>query len=542
LKYSVENGVKVNISDDKRVDDVGWRMHASMDSKLNTTLGKRLSGRQPKRLPKQITLPSKVQIKQVFLDVESNQFSQIELPFGDPPEYYLLVAMRDRLKGTCQWNLYRGEGDQSALEWTVNGNDWEQIYGRISALFPGWDLKTRTLVTENTSSTNLKAANDPGFDSGKESTFFRTLEGDLRNLQVPNLLQAISMGKLTGRLQIQSHNDTAQMFFNDGAAVHCKLKGAEGDAAVVQLVGWEEGKFCFFPEPKTDLKTINKRLDSLIMEGAQFVDQFKSLNGKGLSFDAVVSRVHESITEEEFEKLLAAGTGIDVASQKKFYVAIDNRSTLFEILRMQQLSQVQWVPILFNLVSCGLIEFSHPEALPKAEPVYKGSKVEWGQMQLAEKALTMPDTGLYTFPAFLYFLDREYCRFERFQRPFSLVVLKIGILPRNAPPDADSSKLRPLPITAVKDLGKTVTRIKRQIDILAHYQTFDYALLLPETGKQSIGNFVDRLSEVLRVTNLQDIGSDEIIDFAIGYASLPEDGNNLDLIISLAWSRLYNKS
>ena len=375
-----------------------------MDSNLNTTLGKKLSARQPKRLQKQVNLPSKAQIKELFMEV--NQYSHIELPFGDPPEYYCLVAMRDRLKGGCQWHLYRGEGEHSVLEWTVTGNDWEQIHGRICALFPGWDFKNRPLTSEDTGG-HAKTANDQNQEQGQENAFFRTLEGDLRNLQVPNLLQAISMGKLTGRLQIQSHNDTAQMFFNDGMAIHCHLKGSEGDAAVVQLIGWEEGKFCFYPEPKTELKTIKRRLDSLIMEGAQFVDQFKSLNGKGLSFDALVRRVHESITEEEFEKLLATGTGIDIASQKKFYVAIDNRSTLFEILRSQQLSQVQWVPLLFNLVNCGLIEFSHPEAIAKVEPTYKGTKVEWGQMQLAEKALTMPDTGLYTFPAFLYFLDRE---------------------------------------------------------------------------------------------------------------------------------------
>ncbi len=510
-----------------------------MDSNLNTTLGKRLSSRQPKRLPKQAVLPTKTQIKELFMDVESNQYSHIELPFGDPPEYYSLIAMRDRHTGGCQWNLYRGEGEQSGLEWTVNGNDWEQIHARICALFPGWDFKTRTLPSENPQSAAAPAGQTQ--EAGKDSTFFRTLEGDLRNLQVPNLLQAITMGKLTGRLQIQSHNDTAQMFFNDGIPMHCKIKNAEGEAAVVQLIGWEEGKFCFFPEPKTDVKTINRRLDSLIMEGAQFVDQFKSLSGKGFSFDAVVKRVHESITEEEFEKLLAKGTGIDTAAQKKFYVAIDNHSTLFEMLRGQQLSQVQWVPLLFNLVNCGLIEFRHPEVAAKVEPAYQGSKVEWAQMQLAEKALTMPETGLYTFPAFLYFLDREFCRFERFKRPFSLVVLKIGLSPKNASSDPEGVKLRPLPRTAIKDLGKTVTRIKRQIDILAHYQTFDYALLLPETPKQSAANFVDRLTEVLRVTNLQDIGPDETIDFSIGCASLPEDGNNLDLIVSLAWSRLYNK-
>jgi hypothetical protein len=63
---------------------------------------------------------------------------------------------------------------------------------------------------------------------------------------------------------------------------------------------------------------------------------------------------------------------------------------------------------------------------------------------------------------------------------------------------------------------------------------------LPETGRSAVGNFVDRLSDVLKVTSLQDVG-EETIDFAIGCASLPEDGNNLDTVIALAWSRLYKK-
>ncbi len=520
-----------------------------MDAKLNMILGRKPSGREPKRLPKQESLPNRLQLKSLFMEVESNQYSRVELPFGDPPEDYCLTALRDRLTGGCQWNLYRGEGNQSSLVWTVTSTDWEQIHTLICAQFPGWDLKTRTLATGDQPRELSKPAEIGQGGLEQESSFMHALEGDLRNLQIPNLLQTISMGKLTGRLQIKSRTDTAQVFFNDGTAVHCQLKGAEGDAAIVQLVGWEEGQFCFFREPKTDAKTIKKRLEFLIMEGAQFTDQFKSLNSKGLSFDSVLARVHGSLTEDEFEKLLANGTGIDINTQKRFYVAIDNRSTLFEILRSERLSQTEWVPILFNLVNCGLVEFRAREAVKKDESTHRGSKVEWSQMRLAEKALTSPETGLYTFPALLFFLDREYCRFERFQRPFSIVALKIGLLSKGSGTERqnasviatnDYSRLRPLPLPAVKDLGKTISRIKRQIDILAHYQTFDYALMLPETGHQAAGNFVDRLSDVLKVANLQDVG-EEAIEFAIGYASLPEDGNNLDVLISLAWSRLDNK-
>lgn len=503
-------------------------------------LGKGHPGREPKRLAKQEALPDKGQLKSLYIDVESEHYSRIELPFGDPPEDYCLVAMRDRLRGGCQWNLFRGSGEQSSCAWTITSNDWEQIYAHICAQFPGWDLQNRTLTT-NDGLSIVKASERHAPENSTDSTFLRTLEGDLRNLQIPNLLQTLTMEKLTGRLQIQSRHDTAQVFFNDGVAVHCRIKGAEGDAAIVQLVGWEEGKFCFFPEPKTQIKTIKKRLEFLIMEGAQFVDQYKSLNGKGLSFEAIVTRVHESITEEEFEKLLAAGTGIDVGAQKRFYVAIDNHSTLFELLRSQQLSQTEWVPILFNLVNCGLVEFRQPQKVNKTENNYAGSKIEWAQMRLAERALTMPETGLYTFPAFLYFLDREYCRFERFKRPFSIVVLKIGLLQKDSARESEGGKLRPLPMIAVKDLGKIITRIKRQIDILAHYHTFDYALLLPETGRDAVNNFVDRLTEVLKITNLQDVSPDDSVDFAVGHASLPEDGNNLDVVAALAWSRLYNK-
>jgi len=516
-----------------------------MDTKLNTILGRRPSDRQPKRLPKQAALPSRSQLKSVFAEVETNQYSRVELPFGDPPEDYCLTAMLDRVKGGCQWSLYRGQGSQSALEWTLTSNDWEQIHNLICAQFPGWELKTRTLAnTDQAASGSLpKSAAESETGQGKDSSFVRTLEGDLRNLQVPNLLQTISMGKLTGRLQIRSRTDTAQVFFNDGIAVHCQLKGVEGDAALIQLIGWEEGEFCFFPEPKTDLKTIKKRLDFLIMEGAQFIDQSKSLDSKGASFDAVVVRVHESLTEAEFEKLLSSGTGIDMVAQKRLYVAIDNRSTLFEILRNEHLAKTEWVPILFNLVNCGLVEFSHPQVVAKNKTTYQGIKVEWAQMRAAERALTMPETGLYTFPALLYFIDREYSRFERFKRPFSIVILKIGLLSKgNVAPGSgnDYTRLRPLPLLAVKDLGKTISRIKRTIDILAHYQTFDYALLLPETGRQAAGNFIDRLADVLKVTSLQDVG-EETIDFAIGCASIPDDGNNLDTIIALAWSQISQK-
>jgi GGDEF domain-containing protein len=355
------------------------------------------------------------------------------------------------------------------------------------------------------------------------------------------------MGKLTGRLQIKGRADTAMVFFVDGVPVHCTMKGTEGDEALIQLIGWDEGQFCFFPEPKTETKTVKKRLEFLIMEGCTFLDQYKSLTGKGLNFDAIVVRAHERLTEKEFEALVAKGTGIDVETQKQFYVSIDNHSSLFELLRSQQLSKIEWVPVLFNLVNCGLIEFrskqQHDTLSLKPE---RTSNVDWSQMRLAEKALVRPDTGLYTFPAFLYFLDKEFCRYDRFDRVFSVVLLKVGLVPSE---DEGTDQLvsgrqhHPLPIRAVRAMGQTIARIKRQIDVLAHYEMLDYALLLPETNRTSAENFANRLSDVLKYTAFEDIEA-SYVDFAIGLACVPDDCQDLESLIALAHSRVdaYEKS
>jgi GGDEF domain-containing protein len=490
-------------------------------------------GRRHKRLPMQAGLPTRMQLRALFLEADQNLNCLIELPFGDAPEVYSITILRERPGFVCQWSLYRGEGASSVLEWNHSSNDWEQIHGAVSAHFPGWDL-TGKVLSEKEQDTTLKLPQTKGVDEG--SSFMATLEGDLRNLQVPNLLQSISMGDMTGRLQVRGRTDTARVFFVRGQPVHCTMKGAEGDAALIQLIGWEEGQFCFYPEPKIETKTIKKRIEMLIMEGVTFLDQYKSLDSKGLSFDAVITRTHESITEQEFDAIISKGTGHDPAAQKRFYCEIDNETTLFEILRNQPMSKTEWVPLLFNLFSLGLVQFKAKQELAVA-PTDQRSTVDWSQMRMAEKSLLRTDTGIYTFPAFLYFLDKEYWRCNRFGRPFSIIILQIGLVNGSDIIQGALQKYSPLPIRAIRAMGQNVANIKRQIDILAHFETLNYALLLPETDKAGGLNFADRLSELLKNTAFEDIEAN-YVDFALGTASMPEDCTDIESLISLAQSRM----
>jgi GGDEF domain-containing protein len=499
---------------------------------------RRSASHEPKRLPKQADLPTRMQLRSLFLEADKDVNCLVELPFGDPPEIYSLAVLRERPGSPCQWSLYRGERANSALEWNHSTNDWEQIHSLISAQFPGWDLKGKFPVEKGQDIT--KNSNDVK-ESREGSSFNSTLEGDLRNLQIPNLLQSVAMGEMTGRLQIRGRADTAMVFFVKGQPVHCTMKGATGEGALVQLISWEDGQFCFYPEPKIETKTINKRLEFLIMEGVTFLDQSKSLSSKGLNLDSIIVRTHESITEQEFEEIVAKGTGHDISAQKQFYCEIDNESTLFEILRNQPMSKTAWVPILFNFVNLGLVEFKGKQSL-SSHFTDQVSTIDWSQMRMAERALLRSDTGLYTFPAFLYFLDKEYWRCNRFNRPFSIIILKIGLVTNETLArgiEADIDKITPLPIRAIRALGQNVSNIKRQIDVLAHFETLNYALLLPETNQNGVSGFMDRLSDLLKNSSFEDIESN-YVDFAMGGASMPEDCADIQSLINTAQTRMQS--
>jgi hypothetical protein len=502
------------------------------------------------RLPKISSLPSRQNLREMLMKAQEMPGSIIELSFGDTSENYSLTSAKEQRKD-CVWTLYRGEGATSMVEWSHASNDPEQVLGFITAQFPGWSMKSKVLteemvapqtITDGYPSSNYQSQNyqsqtqnyqSQSATSGAMRPAQRsTLEGDLENMQVPNLLQSVGMNKLTGRLEIKNKSDMATVWFHDGVPLHCVMRNSEGDNALIELVSWEEGQFHFFPEPKIDKKTVNKRFEFLLMEGATFQDQHNALLRHNLTMDSFLVRKHAALTEKEFEGIVNKGAPVDMSLQKKIYVAVDNKSSLFEILRSAPLSKVEWVPILFNLVTCGLIEFQK-ETQGQSTTQGKRIIVDWSQTAGVEKLLVRQDTGLYTFPAFLYFLEREYCRFDRFGRPFSVIIFNAGVSSSNIAQGARAENLEPLPTKAIKAMGASIAKIKRQVDLLGHFQIVYFGLVLPETDKKQAQNFAYRLSEILtevsRTENLEGY-----LNVNIGVASVPEDCRDLNDLLTIA--------
>src|SRR5262249_48959847 len=320
----------------------------------------------------------------------------------------------------------------------------------------------------------------------------------------------------------------AEVYFDDGAPVHARALDVTGEFALMELVTWEEGQFDFYPEDKTVERTISKRLDALLMEGVTLLDQFKFLTNSGVSQDSYLLRKPGTLTEQDFERAVAKGAPVDMVMQKQFYQSVDNKSTLFEMLRRRPMAKTEWVPVLFNLVSCDLVlATERPPTVLKAAPL-EAVGIDKGTIQGVLKSLSRPETGLMTYPAFLYLLEQEYLRWESTNLPFSLLIVELRVrqLDRpDAPPD-------PLPLTAVREMTKRINAVKRPLDIFAHYETFDYALLLPNTNTAAAALSARRFVELVLKTPLAENIDMRTLMMAGGVGSIPEDCQDLGMLLA----------
>ena len=273
---------------------------------------------------------------------------------GGPPKILWKHPSRD-LSLICNLVAGAAGGDQLQdviPQSAIYGSSGDPLGGATGAYNP---VATATGITPTSS------GGAGGGGGGDASIVFEpprpgakaTLEGDLNKLQVPNLLQSINLAKMTGRLDVKTKSENCEVFFQEGIPLHCKIKESQGDNALTELITWTNGEFRFWPDEKTADRTINKRLDSVLMEGVALLDQTKYLDSAGLKPESCLVKKNAMISEEEFATRVEKGAPIALEPQLDFFELVDNRNTLFDLLRKRPMPKTEWVPILFNLVSCG---------------------------------------------------------------------------------------------------------------------------------------------------------------------------------------------
>ncbi|MBZ0189107.1 MAG: DUF4388 domain-containing protein, partial [Candidatus Obscuribacterales bacterium] len=192
------------------------------------------------------------------------------------------------------------------------------------------------------------------FDSSEDAI----LQGDIRKVQLPTVLQSIQMGKITGRLAVRGEGTGVDIYFDDGSPVHATDGIDKGDEVIMDLVCLQSGKFQFMQDERTTDRSVVRPLDAILMEAINLVDQSNFLEKEGLTRESYLIARNANMSEEELTAALSQGIPVDPATQRQFLKAIGEFKQLSEVLRAKPIKRSEWIPILFNLVTLSLLSLS----------------------------------------------------------------------------------------------------------------------------------------------------------------------------------------
>ena len=358
------------------------------------------------------------------------------------------------------------------------------------------------------------------------------LGGNLAEVELPSILQSISLCKMTGRLDCFQGVNQVEVFFDDGLPVHAIAQGAlasqdgpsiTGDPVILELLTWDTGTFHFNPVWTTTDRTIKRRLEALLLEGVTLRDYGLYLRKAGFELNSPFSKAQEGLTDKQLEELLKAGVPLDLPLQKEVYGLIGPKSTIEQILQKKPMSKGQWLPIMFNLLSCNLITTDNQRLATTSKEELKSVEIDYKAVSAAARNLLRPETGLLAYPLFLHFLRQEMDRYRVTEHPFSVVVFEVK---------ADG---QPLSNAAVRQFAESFTSKAERYDQIAHYKTFgEFVMLLPYRDAEAAYEFSSEFAVWLLTNSLEGVRATANIRLAFGIASIPEDCDVLQVLLATA--------
>lgn len=140
-------------------------------------------------------------------------------------------------------------------------------------------------------------------------------------------------------------------------------------------------------------------------------------------------------------------------------------------------------------------------------------------------SLTNRQTGALTYPAFQFFLEREFARAFRFSAEFSLLLFCIRL---GGEQNATTS-VPVLPMSALASATQAVNQVKREVDILGHVGDKSFGLILPGVNSSQSLALVDRIVAELPKLAPKLGGYWPILHF--GIAGVPADARDLQSLV-----------
>lgn len=368
--------------------------------------------------------------------------------------------------------------------------------------------------------------------SGRYSLFAETTElsGDFLLVPPSSVLRSILEGKLTGCLQIQSGTASqVSVFCKKGAPYFAESSKLSGEECIMDLLSWRAGKYLFKHRATNDKKNIAMPAQTLIERGVQLARLSDIMKFMGLTPETVLIKKSQHVGMAALSATRPPDAPFSIDQLCQLYEAIDNGSAVTQLAKRCNMPRSIWTPVVSHLLDSGIISFSNDQPTVKeTTSTLVGKVIDMSLIHSVIMSLRRADTGMFTYPAFLYFIEQEYFRCYRTGSALSLMILDLRVTG-----DASHLGRDPLDIPAMAEVFRRVSKVKRGIDIMAHYEQQEYALILPNTAHAGAYTFAKRVHKELTATPLPGVPANRL-SVAMGIASIPKDCGELNRLMAAA--------
>mgnify|MGYP001256771246 CR=1 FL=1 len=495
------------------------------------------------KLPQLWNIPEPDQISAMLQQAQKNHNVSIEQMWSVEglDKMFVLNCLVDE-EGDPLWILKETIIMDTKLLWEHRSRDIELIHslvegecqGEVAATNPGsggLGQGSLNINIEHEGGTVAARASSDGNSSVKSSAVLpmlhnedAILQGDLTKIQITMVLQSVQMGKMTGRLAIRTESKGVDVYFDEGEPTHATDGVDKGNEVIFDLVCLQSGKFQFIPDERTIERSVNSRLDGLLMESISLVDQSNYLVKEGLKDSSYLISRALAMTEQELTGTLSQGLPLDQNVQFDLLRYLGNYKQFSEMQTAKPLKRSEWVPMLFNFITLGIVSIAETPPQDSTHAAVVEEQIDYTALAASLKPITRAETGILIYPAFQYFLAQEFYRYQLCGIPVTLAVFSI--------------KMHEVGIELtnldVFDIMAQITEMKRPIDILGHFQTFEYGLILPNMGSRAAANVVQKIQSAIPSVAFKSgiNGASITIDF--GIAGIPEHCTSMGQLIPAA--------
>lgn len=286
------------------------------------------------------------------------------------------------------------------------------------------------------------------------------LAGELSKVSLPNLLQLVRNGGLTGKFALSQGARTATIFVEQGSVVHAEADGMVGRDAFLELFLWVTGAFSFFEDPLTDAtRSLNPQhpedsTDRLLRDGLAYFEQRKFLDQLRVSGQTVLKPTVQAanLRDSQFAPL------------RPVLERFDGQKTIAQALADAGLTRRSFVHCISVLLAEGLVVVVEP-------PIKRSA----GELQLPDWVLARlrQDNANITQSIIdmVIWVDRVKCWMYQVDVDFNRIIGQLDAHPNTAP--ADDDFFRELQISESSSSEGSNVNIQAQLSHAAFVKDLD---------------------------------------------------------------------